>query len=165
MMNSRSSVAAAPSPLFTTGLCSLGRAWCTVLVLLSLIFLCPAVQAAKAEVNSKVPPGKWKAVRLKNLPEGAGLGVKVIANGSLVVIFVHEAELKRYPAPVSPVFQGTLDRTLSFSVVVPDSGNYYVILDNRRGTTERRVRVQIQARRPASGGDSTNGNNERNQQM
>ena len=150
MMHSRSSVAAAPSPLFTTGLCSLGRAWCTVLVLLSLIFLCPAVQAAKAEVNSKVPPGKWKAVRLKNLPEGAGLGVKVIANGSLVVILVHEAELKRYPAPVSPLFQGTLERTLSFSVVIPDAGNYYVILDNRRGTEERRARILIQAKRPAS---------------
>ena len=43
----------------------------------------PAV-AAEAQINSKVAAGKWKAVRLKNLPEGASLGVKVIATGSLV---------------------------------------------------------------------------------
>jgi hypothetical protein len=133
---------------------TLASTWCAVLVLLSLVVLCPVAHAAKAEVSSKVPPGKWKAVRLKNLPEGAGLGIKVVANGSLVVILVHEAELKRYPAPVSPLFQGTLERTLSFSVVIPDPGNYYVILDNRRGTQERRARVLIQAKRPASRDDA-----------
>ncbi|UCH46877.1 MAG: hypothetical protein JSU95_12315 [Betaproteobacteria bacterium] len=105
-------------------------------------------QAAKAQVNSKVPAGKWKAVRLKNLPEGASLSVRVAANGSLVVILVHESELKRYPSPISPAFQGTLDRTLSFSVLIPDSGNYYIIFDNRRGEQERRVRILIEATAP-----------------
>jgi hypothetical protein len=112
-------------------------------------FSAPA-DAAKAQLNSKVPPGKWKAVRLKNLPEGASLGVKVIATGSLVVILIREAELKRYPEPVSPVFQGTLDKTLTFSVVIPESGHYFVILDNRRGASERQVRVLIQAQAPKS---------------
>ena len=112
--------------------------------------LAPAF-AASAEVNSKVPPGKWKGVRLKNLPQGAGLSIKVAANGSLAVILVHEAELERYPEQrVRPAFQGTLERTLSFSVVIPEPGNYYVILDNRLGSKEREVRVQIQARRPES---------------
>ncbi len=104
--------------------------------------------AAQAQVNSKVPAGKWKAVRLKNLPEGASLSVKVAASGSLIVILVHEAELKRYPDPISPAFQGTLEKTLSFSVVIPDSGNYYIIFDNRRGEDERRVRILIQANAP-----------------
>jgi hypothetical protein len=108
----------------------------------------PAVHAAKAQVNSKVPAGKWKAVRLKNLPEGASLKVQVAASGSLVVILVHEAELKRYPSPISPAFQGTLERKLSFSVVIPESGNYYIIFDNRRGADERRVRILIQANAP-----------------
>ena len=143
----------------------LGMAWIGALLLLGLAFSLPNAEAAKAQVNSKVPPGKWKAVRLKNLPEGAGLGIKVTANGSLVVILVHEAELKRYPEPVSPVFQGTLDSALTFSVVVPDSGNYYVILDNRRGTEERRVRLQIEARRPASHDGSTKGSDERKQKI
>ncbi len=118
-------------------------------------------QAAKAQVNSKVPAGKWKAVRLKNLPEGASLSVRVATNGSLVVILVHESELKRYPSPISPAFQGTLDRTLSFSVVIPDSGDYYIIFDNRRGADERRVRILIQANAPKSG-NKPSGNSEDN---
>jgi hypothetical protein len=117
-------------------------------LLAALTVSAPVANAAQAQVNSKVPAGKWKAVRLKNLPEGASLSVKVAASGSLVVILVHEAELKRYPKPISPAFQGTLERTLSFSVVIPESGNYYIIFDNRRGTDERRVRILIQAKAP-----------------
>ena len=132
---------------------------------LGMMFLHTSVHAAKAQVSSKVPPGKWKAVRLKNLPEGAGLSIKVVADGSLVVILVQEAELKRYPDPVSPVFQGTLETALSFSVVIPESGHYYVILDNRRGAEERRARVQIEAKRPASRDDSTKGSEERKQKI
>jgi pyruvate/2-oxoglutarate dehydrogenase complex dihydrolipoamide acyltransferase (E2) component len=126
------------------------KACVTCLLLITLAAFGSVAEAAKAQVNSKVPAGKWKAVRLKNLPEGASLGVRVAANGSMVVILVHEAELKRYPAPISPAFQGTLERTLSFSVVIPESGNYYVILDNRRGADERRVRILIQANAPRS---------------
>ena len=101
------------------------------------------------------PPRRWptaaKARSRKNLPEGASLSVRVAADGSLVVILVHETELKRYPSPISPAFQGTLERTLSFSVVIPDSGNYYVIFDNRRGVEERRVRILIEANAPKTG--------------
>ena len=104
--------------------------------------------AAQAQVNVKVPAGKWKAVRLKNLPEGASLSVKVAASGNLIVILVHEAELKRYPQPISPAFQGTLEKTLSFSVVIPETGNYYIIFDNRRAVDERRVRALIRAKAP-----------------
>ena len=121
------------------------------LMIIGLVANAPVAQAAKAQVNSKVPAGKWKAVRLKNLPEGASLSVRVAADGSLVVILVHETELKRYPSPISPAFQGTLERTLSFSVVIPDSGNYYVIFDNRRGVEERRVRILIEANAPKTG--------------
>ena len=130
------------------------RTWlkvCLTALLVCTVALNGSVaQAAKAQVNSKVPAGKWKAVRLKNLPEGASLSLKVAANGSLVVILVHESELKRYPSPIDPVFQGTLDRTLSFSVVIPDSGDYYVIFDNRRASDERRVRILIEANAPKS---------------
>jgi len=134
---------------------SLIKAWIACLLLISLVGFEPVAHAAKAQVNSKVPAGKWKAVRLKNLPQGTSLSVRVAASGSLVVILVHEAELKRYPSPISPAFQGTLERTLSFSVVIPESGNYYVIFDNRRGSDERRVLVQIQAIGPKSRDEPT----------
>jgi len=134
--------------IFTVTPNALFRAFVAALLLVAVAANGPVAHAAQAQVNSKVPAGKWKAVRLKNLPEGASLSVKVAANGSLIVILVHEAELKRYPEPISPAFQGTLETTLTFSVVIPDSGNYYIIIDNRRGADERRVRILIQANAP-----------------
>lgn len=124
------------------------KAFLAVVILAALATTGSVADAAQAQVNSKVPAGKWKAVRLKNLPEGTSLSVKVAASGSLVVILVHEAELKRYPRAISPAFEGTLNKTLSFSVVIPEAGNYYIIFDNRRGVDERRVRLLIRAKAP-----------------
>ena len=126
------------------------KRWITCLLVATMPALGSVAEAAKAQVNSKVPAGKWKAVRLRKLPEGASLSVKVVASGSLVVTLVHEAELKRYPSAIKPAFQGTLERSLSFSVVIAEAGDYFVIFDNRRGADERRVQVLIQANAPKS---------------
>ncbi len=107
-----------------------------------------STEAAEAQLNSKVPASQWKAVRLKNLPEGTNLRVTVTASAGLVVYLLHERQLKRYPKPINPTFKGTLETMLSFSVMIPDSGHYYLILDNRRGETERRVRIEIEAKAP-----------------
>jgi hypothetical protein len=139
-----------PGAISIVGYRWLYNACVSAVVLFSLACFSASADGAEAQLNSKVPPAKWKAVRLRNLPEGASLGVKVIATGALVVILVNEAELKRYPEPVSPVFQGTLNKSLTFSVVIPDAGNYFIILDNRRGTSEKQVRVLIKAQAPKS---------------
>ncbi len=103
--------------------------------------------AARVTINTSIPPAKWKTIRLRNLPKDASVSVVVETSGVIGVVFVHQEELKRFPAAAKPTFQGTVDRKLSFRVVVPKAGNYYVILDNRAGTEKRRVRLQIQARR------------------
>jgi hypothetical protein len=69
-------------------------------------------------------------------------------NGDL--IFVHQDELKRFPAAVNPLFQGTVERQLQFSVVIPAAGDYFVIFDNRRGKEAQKVRILIRAERPRS---------------
>jgi hypothetical protein len=40
-----------------------------------------------------------------------------------------------------------LERTLSFQVVIPEAGHYYLVLDNRRATEARKVRLGIRAQR------------------
>lgn len=102
--------------------------------------------AASAEMNAEIPAKKWKALRLRGLPMGASVAVRVESSGPIMVIFVHQEELKRFPEqPVRPMFTGAVERGLSFRVSLPAAGNYYVILDNRKGTADRDVRVQIQA--------------------
>jgi hypothetical protein len=108
-----------------------------------------AAQAAKVLVNAEVPASKWKAIRLKNLPAGARVSIRAESpgNGPFDLIFVHRDELKRFPAAVNPEFQGSIEPKLSFTATVSRKGDYYVILDNRRGTQPRKARVLIRAER------------------
>lgn len=104
--------------------------------------------AAQALVNVEVPAAKWKAVKLKNLPQGTKVSIQAESlNGSLDLIFIHGDELKRFPAAVSPEFQGSIERKLSFSAVVSKKGDYYLILDNRQGSEPRKTRLLIKAER------------------
>ena len=109
-----------------------------------------SANAAQAILNTEVAPAKWKAVRLKNLPKGAAVGLSVASSGTVDLIFVHQDELKRFPAAVNPLFQGTVERKLEFSVVIPASGDYFVIFDNRQGKEMRKVKILIRAERPRS---------------
>jgi hypothetical protein len=106
------------------------------------------VQAAKAELNAEVPAEKWKALRLRNLPKDASISLRVESSGPIRVIFLHQNELRRFPEPVRPAFVGTAERRLSIRVTVPVAGSYYVILDNRKGSEAREVRVFIEAVAP-----------------
>ena len=103
--------------------------------------------AAKAQLQAEVPAQQWRALRLKRLPKDASLAVRVQTAGPINVILIHEKELKRFPAPVNPLFAASAERRLSFKVTVPLAGDYYVILDNRRGSEARSVRVTIEALR------------------
>lgn len=49
---------------------------------------------------------------------------------------------------MNPLFQGTVEKKLDFSVVIPASGDYFVIFDNRRGKETQKVRILIRAERP-----------------
>ena len=105
-----------------------------------------AALAASAQLVADVPAGNWKALRLRGLPQGASLAVRVETSGPIVVFFVHQEELKRFPdKPVRPAFSGLVERRLAFRVSLPLAGDYYVILDNRKNTADREVRVRIDA--------------------
>ncbi len=131
---------------------------------LAVLFAVSAAIAAKAELNAEVPEGKWKALRLRGLPKNASIAIRVESSGPIRIIFLHQDELKRFPKPVRPAFAGSAERRLTFRVRVPAAGNWYVILDNRKGSEARDVRLLIEALgprrtkpkpRPAPGLDST----------
>lgn len=131
---------------------------------LAVLFAVSAAIAAKAELNAEVPEGKWKALRLRGLPKNASIAIRVESSGPIRIIFLHQDELKRFPKPVRPAFAGSAERRLTFRVRVPAAGNWYVILDNRKGSEARDVRLLIEALgprrtkpkpRPAPGLDAT----------
>jgi len=113
----------------------------------ALLLLCAACAfAAEAELSAEVPAEKWRALRLKGLPQGASLAVRIETSGPIRVILAREDEVQRFPRGLKATFSGTAERRLRFKVSIPAAGTYYVILDNRKGDAAREVRVFVEAR-------------------
>ena len=109
------------------------------------ILACAALPgaAATAQVTIEVPQGKTKSVRLRHLPRGTLVGVAVSASARLAIALVSATQLK-LPKP-EPLFRGALDRKMSFEVVIPETSDYYLVLDNRSGAEPVTATATIQA--------------------
>jgi len=106
----------------------------------------PAV-AAEAAMSVELPGGKHKAVRLRNLPKGAIMAVAVQTSGPIAISLVSEVDYRRFPKVEDPVFLGTVERKLSFTVTIPATGTFYLVIDNRRADDARKVKFVIRAQR------------------
>lgn len=115
-----------------------------------LLFAQPEASAAggTVQVSVEIPEGKTRTVRLRRLPRGAVVAVDVAAEGALRIALISAAQLKtRRP---EALFRGALDRRLTFQVVLPEPGDYYLVLDNRRGTEPIKARATIRAEKGAA---------------
>jgi hypothetical protein len=123
--------------------------WCALAISVALLLGHTApVVAATVQVSTEVPAGKTKTVRLRRLPRGAIVAVRVRSSGALQVALVSALALKS-PDPKS-LFRGALESKLTFQVVVPASSDYYLMLDNRRGSKTVQVETTISAKKGAA---------------
>lgn len=104
--------------------------------------------AVEATINVEIPGSKWKGVRLKSLPRGASVALSIESSDTLRVIVVDSSELRRFPN-TRPLFSASMEKRLGFSVVIPRSGDYYVVFDNRKSPEPRQVKLNVKAERPA----------------
>jgi hypothetical protein len=117
-------------------------------VAVALACAMPEAAAATVRIAVEVPEGKTKTVRLRNLPRGAIAAVKISTDGKLLVAFVSAVQLKS--SRPEALFRGVVDRDMAFQLVIPESSDYYLMLDNRRGTEPVKTRATIQAERDPS---------------
>ncbi len=122
-------------------------AWLAFAALATCIAQPAAAQRNQAELTTNVPAGTHKTLRLRNLPKDAQVSVAIQATGRVVVVFLTEADFQRFPKPQEPVFMAPVERRLSFALVMPETGNYYVVFDNTKGTEDRKVQMVIRAAR------------------
>ncbi|MGH8632442.1 MAG: hypothetical protein ACREU7_16970 [Burkholderiales bacterium] len=123
------------------------RAFYAGLWLLLLCGLAAAAERGEATLNVEVPAAQWKGVRLKNLPKGTSVALQIEASGKIRVIVVDSAELRRFPR-TRALFDATVETRLGFSVVIPRSGDYFVVFDNRAAAEARQVRMKVEAKAP-----------------
>lgn len=103
----------------------------------------PPAAAATAQVTIDVPAGKIKSVRLRHLPRGTKVGIAITANGRLGVALVSGKQLKG--GKPKALFRAAFSRRISFKVAIPASDDYYLVLDNRRGTATVTVTATVKA--------------------
>lgn len=103
----------------------------------ALALFAAGAAATDAAVSMDVPAGESKAIRLRNLPPGASLAVRVVSNGKLLVALVGPGK--------QALFRGSLERTLAFRVRVRNGGDHFLVLNNRAGSEMRAVRTDIRA--------------------
>jgi hypothetical protein len=109
--------------------------------------------AADAAVSLEVPAGKSKNIRLRNLPAGGAMAVRIVSSGKLLVALVSAKQLRSPEAGSAPLFRAVVERTITFKVMIPESGDYFLLLSNRGGAEALEVQAEIRAigapRRPA----------------
>jgi hypothetical protein len=114
-----------------------------IAAMLFLAHAVPAAAAAAAQVSVEVPNGETKTIRLQNLPRGTLVSVRVSASGKLQIALISALQLESNNPEA--VYRGALKRSLSFQVVLPESSDYYLVLDNRRGMEHVKTRATIKA--------------------
>lgn len=117
-------------------------------IFLILVAIFSFSQDLRADVKSvqlsiDVPAGKWKSVRLKNLPKNASLKIDVRTDNAITLSVMDEANYKKYPDIKRPLLQSRVINKFSFTVKIPASGHYYAVFDNSAGLREARLDVII----------------------
>lgn len=111
-------------------------------LLLVMLVLPDQGKAAAAMANMDVSAGAFKSIRLKALPKGTVVEVQIESTGSIFAALVNT---QGYVSSSRPLFAGQIDRTISFTVTIPESDDYYLVIDNRKGDVERKVSVSFKA--------------------
>ena len=124
------------------------RAWPLLVMLCAIICgdtAFNAARAAEAAMTVELPAGQWKTLKLRNLPKDAVMAVVVQTTDRIAVMLVNETDFHRFPKAEEPVFMGTVQKRLSFTVTIPGAGTYFMIFDNRQSATAQKVKFLIRA--------------------
>lgn len=115
---------------------------------LSMLWFSSASADGLVSLNVDIPPGKLKGIRLKNIPKDAVVAVEVVSSGELVVALMDSKTYRNFSDTSRPLFLGQVEKRLSFSVTIPATDNYVVVLNNRSGQQQRTVKITIRATSP-----------------
>ena len=117
-----------------------------LLSIAALALLTPlAGLAAEAAMSVEVPPGQYRALRLKNLPKDVLVAVAIQVPDKLATALVSELDYRRYPKAEEPVFASIVEKQLSFTVTIPQNGDYFLVFDNRQGIAAQKAKFVVRA--------------------
>jgi hypothetical protein len=127
-----------------------------LIVFLEIYLLLIPIRAAAVEksidTSLTVAARKWTGVRMKNLQEGTSLNVRLTIDGPAEVFLLNSSQIARFPLlQDTPLFHSELLDKLEFSLNIPASDHYVLVIDNRKGEVKRSFVLNLKAslERPA----------------
>jgi len=121
-----------------------------LIVLSFYVWLTPAFSKGPIVFNAEVSSKNWSAARLRKLPKNATIALEITSSRPIVIAIVDTQGYTQYPSTPRPLFIGHTENQLKFSVKIPTSDDYFVILDNRTGKQTASVSVSVVAESPRS---------------
>ncbi len=106
-------------------------------------------QQNQARLTAEVPPGKFKTLRLRNVPAEAQVALAVKSSSRIVLSVLNEEDARRFPQVQEAILTAPVEQAMSFAVTIPTAGNYYVVFDNTKGTETAKVQMALRAARGA----------------
>ena len=97
----------------------------------------------------EVPAGQTRSIRLRSVPGGSVMAIRIESDGRVLVALVAAKQLKNPGSPPKALFRGSADRKLTFRVSIAERDDYFLVLNNRQGTEPRSVEVEIRSARRA----------------
>lgn len=98
-----------------------------------------------ATVSASVEAGRAHTTRLGNLPESANVSIILNTEGKLDVLLINEADYRAFPKINAPLFKSHVSDELGFSIKIPKTGAYYLVIDNRNGDKEHAFTMTVTA--------------------
>lgn len=93
--------------------------------------------------SAEVPPGQRKSFRLSGLPRQAVVSIQVQSDGPLSVALLTQQDFQNPAGPRRPLFRGEAAASLTFSATIPETGYYYLRLENQKDAPPRAVTVTV----------------------
>lgn len=109
--------------------------------------------------NSVVKPFKWVSMRLKNVNKGTLLKIDMTIDGSSDILLKSSKDylnLSQSKTETNSLFKASTNNNFEFSVIIPETDNYYLIIDNRKGSQQRSFSININASLNITPSKSTN---------
>ena len=102
-----------------------------------------AAKEQTAHLNTRVAAGESQITRLRDLPAGAFVRVVVEIDGQTSVLLLDEKNVQLPRDVRKPLVSGETSDRMSLAARIPEAGNYYLLVDNESGTTERQYSLEI----------------------
>jgi hypothetical protein len=101
-----------------------------------------------AALRLKAAPGGWIGAALRGLPAGGELRLVAQATGPVTLHLLDAEDYRGFPHTRRSLLTRAVDGECVAEVTLPVGGDYYVVVDNRDGTSEPEVVLAFRARAP-----------------